>query len=181
MVTISGNSLLDLPAAERIGHMEIEPVIRPTTRVLLVDDQDRVLLFRGQDPDQPEVRFWFPTGGGIEAGETPQAAARREVREETGLKEFELGPHIWNRRHVFTFYGLNHDVREIWFFARVPSFEIDISGFSEDERKIIRDCRWWSQNDLENTSDVLTLRNLASLFRKLITDGLPKHPVDVPV
>ena len=161
--------------------MEAEPVIRPTVRVLLVDEQDRVLLFRGQDPDQPSTRFWFPTGGGIEAGETPQEAARREVREETGLTEFELGPHIWNRRHVFTFYGSYQDVRELWFFARTPTFEIDISGFSKEEQEIIREYRWWSQDDLENTTDVLTPRTLASLFRKLLTDGLPKHPVDVPI
>lgn len=161
--------------------MEIEPVIRQTVRVLLVDDQDRILLFRGQDPDQPNTRFWFPTGGGIEAGETLEEAVRREVREETGLTEFELGPHIWNRRHVFTFYGAYQDVREIWFFARTPEFEVDISGFTEQERKIIRDYRWWSQDDLENTTDVLTPRTLASLFRKLLTDGLPKNPVDVPI
>ena len=90
--------------------MEIEPKIRQTVRILLVDDRSRVLLFRGQDPDQPNTRFWFPAGGGIEAGETPREAARREVREETGLTEFELGPHIWNRRHVFTFYGSYQDV-----------------------------------------------------------------------
>ena len=160
--------------------MDIEPVIRPTVRILLVDDQNRVLLFRGQDPDQPNTRFWFPTGGGIELGETAQEAARREVQEETGLTEFELGPHIWNRRHVFTFYGSYQDVQELWFFARAPAFEIDISGFSEEERKSIREYRWWSHDDLENTKDLLTPRTLASLFRKLLTDGLPKHPVDVP-
>jgi 8-oxo-dGTP pyrophosphatase MutT (NUDIX family) len=161
--------------------MEIEPIIRPTVRVLLVDEFNRVLLFRGQDPDQPETRFWFPAGGGIEEGESPQQAARREVQEETGLMEFELGPHIWNRRHVFTFYGSYQDVREIWFFARTPTFEIDIAGFSEQEHNVIREYRWWSQDELESTSDSLTPRSLASLFRGILSDGLPKHPIDVPV
>jgi 8-oxo-dGTP pyrophosphatase MutT (NUDIX family) len=99
----------------------------------VVDDRSRVLLFRGQDPDQPNTRFWFPTGGGIEAGETPEEAVRREVREETGLTEFELVL-IWNRRHVFTSMVHIQDVREIWFCPN-PCLEIETSGFSEEERK----------------------------------------------
>ncbi len=51
--------------------MQSEPTVRPTARVLLFDDQDRVLLFRGLDPAEPDIRFRFPPGGGIEPGETP--------------------------------------------------------------------------------------------------------------
>jgi len=86
----------------------------------MIDDQDRVLLFRGEDPMNTDLRFWFPPGGGIEPDETPEDAARREVYEETGLADFDLGPHIWNRRHLFWFDGLHTDIREVWFLARVP-------------------------------------------------------------
>ena len=161
--------------------MDDEPKVRPTARVLMLDDHERVLLFRGEDPIFPTTRFWFPTGGGIEPGETPEEAARREVKEETGLADFELGPHIWNRRHVFTFYGSHLDVRETWFFARVPSFEIDMSGFLEEERKVIREHRWWTLAELEDTPDTLTPRNLAVLLRDLLTNGLPNTPIEVPV
>lgn len=161
--------------------MENAPPIRPTVRVLMLDDQDRVLLFRGQDPNQPGIRFWFPTGGGIEPGESPEEAARREVWEETGLINFELGPHIWNRRHVFTFYGTEQDVRETWFFARVPAFTIDISGFTDQEREILQEHRWWTLPELEATTDVLTPRDLVALLRGLLENGLPKNPVTVEV
>jgi len=157
------------------------PAIRPTVRVLMLDDQDRVLLFRGQDPHQPTTRFWFPAGGGIEPGESVEEAARREVREETGLANFELGPHIWNRRHVFTFYGTHQDVRETWFFARVPAFSIDTSGFTDQEREILQEHRWWTLPELEATTDVLTPRDLAALLRNLLEKGLPKNPVTVEV
>jgi len=164
-----------------MGQMTTEPTIRPTVRVLMLDEHHRVLLFRGQDPTKPEIRFWFPPGGGIEEDETPEDAARREVMEETGLKDFVLGPHIWNRRHVFTFYGHEQDVREIWFFARVPNFEIDTSGFTEIERKVLKEHRWWSLRELEATDDVLTPRALAKFLRGLLKYGLPKEPVTVPV
>lgn len=161
--------------------MENEPVIRPTVRVLLLDELDRVLLFRGQDPATPEVRYWFPTGGGIEPDESPEKAARREVLEETGLTNFELGPHIWNRRHVFSFYGSEQDVREVWFFARVPHFDIDTSGFTEMEQAVIQEHRWWTLQELQTTSDVLTPRDLAVLLRDLLINGLPTSPVTVPI
>ena len=147
----------------------------------MLDDSDRVLLFRGEDPDQPSMRFWFPTGGGIEFGESEEDAAHREVLEETGLKEIALGPHIWNRRHVFKFYGKYQDVRETWFFARVPAFTVVTSGFTEIEKEIVKEHRWWTISELEETADVLTPRNLPLLVRDLLLNGLPNHPLDVPV
>ena len=155
--------------------------IRPTVRILLIDEQDRVLLFRGEDPDKPTTRFWFPPGGGIEAGETPEIAAFREVFEETGLKVFSLGPHIWNRRHVFTFYGKLQDVRETWFLARVEDFEVDTSGFTEVEKKVVKEHRWWTQKGLAETQDFLTPRALASLLTEILSSGPPLTPRDVEV
>lgn len=161
--------------------MRIEPTIRPTARVLMLDELDQVLLFRGTNPSAPGIRFWFPTGGGIEAGETAEEAARREVFEETGLAEFELGPHIWNRRHVFEFGEVHLDVREQWFFARVPHFEISTAGFTDIEREVVQEHRWWPVPKLEKTPDVLTPKNLAELLRDLLEHGLPNEPVTIPI
>ena len=155
--------------------------IRPTARVLLVDEENRALLFGLEPPDQPNVRFWLSPGGGIEPGETEIDAARREVKEETGLEDFILGPHIWNRRHVFTFYGSEQDVREIWFFAQVPHFEISTENFTEEERKVVTSHKWWTLAEMEETKEFLTPRDLAKLFRGLLENGLPDPPVEVPV
>jgi ADP-ribose pyrophosphatase YjhB (NUDIX family) len=50
----------------------------------VVVDGDRVLLCSMQPPGQN--RYWMFPGGGIEEGETPAAAAERELFEETGLR-----------------------------------------------------------------------------------------------
>jgi 8-oxo-dGTP pyrophosphatase MutT (NUDIX family) len=57
---------------------------RPAVRVLCVDDSDRVLLIRWRDPADGTY-VWEPPGGGIESGESPLDAARRELGEETSL------------------------------------------------------------------------------------------------
>ena len=115
--------------------MTTEFEIRYTVRVLLVDHLDRLLLFHGRDPANLSDVFWCPVGGGIEAGESPEQAAMREVREETGLSDLELGQHIWNGQEKYNFNRTKRHAIETWFFARVADFEIDTSGFSEIELK----------------------------------------------
>lgn len=83
------------------------PIERCAARVLLVDDQDRVLLSEGVDPHVPHLPFWFTRGGGVEVGESLEDAARRELREETGCEAL-LGPAVWTRAGTFSFLGTTY-------------------------------------------------------------------------
>ena len=56
---------------------------RPASRILLTDPAGRVLLFRFTPDDRPP--FWCTPGGALDPGESYEQAARRELREETGL------------------------------------------------------------------------------------------------
>ncbi|MGI5213480.1 NUDIX domain-containing protein [Plantactinospora sp. CA-290183] len=64
------------------------PPARPrvSAGALFVDHDGRVLLV-----DPTYKRFWNLPGGGVDAGETPRAACRREVGEELGL-DTSIGP-----------------------------------------------------------------------------------------
>lgn len=158
--------------------MNGEPIIRRTARVLLIDELDRVLLFQGQDPSDPSNIYWCPVGGGIEPGESPEDAARREVREETGLIDFDLGSHVWNRQDEYSFNEQDYYVSETWFLSRVSAFEIDTTELFGLERVSFVQFRWWTQRELSDTTEIMMPRQLASLLNDLILNGAPDVPLE---
>src|ERR1700689_3223177 len=65
-----------------------EPDLRRASRLILLDDQRRVLLFRHAGAKGES--FWAPPGGGLESGETFEQAALREASEELGMSGFPV-------------------------------------------------------------------------------------------
>lgn len=57
--------------------------MRVAAYAVILDDEGRVLLARWTEGRRVS---WTMPGGGLEPGEDPEAAVRREVREETGYK-----------------------------------------------------------------------------------------------
>lgn len=77
-------------------------MIRPIA-LAIIRHQDRLLVFRGEDPMKPET-FYRPLGGGIDFGETGQSAVRREIREEVGA-ELANVRYVGTLENIFTFKG----------------------------------------------------------------------------
>lgn len=89
-----------------------EKVIKDKVLVYVVRDS-KLLVFRHTDYSYEQVGIQVPAGS-IRPGESPQDAALREAREETGLTDFkivrklgeftyDISPYRWEvqRRHVF--------------------------------------------------------------------------------
>jgi 8-oxo-dGTP pyrophosphatase MutT (NUDIX family) len=139
---------------------------RRAVRLLVVDDADRVLLFRDSDPGVPGARMWMTPGGGIDPDETLTQAAVRELREETGLtlsEEQLLGP-LATRVVTHGFSDKVTDQHETFYLARVDAFDVDISGHTEDERLTVVGHRWWNRSDLAESKDVFWPTNLEELL-----------------
>ncbi|WP_428830334.1 NUDIX hydrolase [Cellulomonas endometrii] len=156
---------------------------RRAARVLLLDADDRLLLVRGHDADQPERSWWFTVGGGIDAGEQPRAAAVREVREETGLvldPGALVGP-VLTRTGIFDFFAERCRQEEEFFLARVES-ALDTDAVARDgwtavELDVLDELRWWHLDDLDRETREVFPAGLPDLVRPLLRgwDGVTRH------
>ncbi len=144
---------------------------RSAARVILVDEADRVLLFRGWDPVTPEVRYWFTVGGGLRDGESAAEGAAREVAEETGLAvtPADLGAPVWRDVAEFPFDGHRYRQEQVFFLLRAPAFEIDTAGFDPVERRSIDTHRWWTVTELVAADEPVYPRDLPELMARLLS------------
>jgi len=154
-----------------LGHPD-NPAPRPAARVLLLDAADRVLMFHGTDPADPDHTYWFTVGGGRDDGETPQQTAARELREEAGLDiaPEELGEPVWHQVTTFSFDGYWYRQDQEFFLHRVsvPAFEVSIAGHDEVEQGSISGYRWWSVPELLATTEAFYPVELPALLRELL-------------
>lgn len=139
-------------------------VPRPAARILLLDPAGRVLLFRFDPEDRPP--FWCTPGGALDPDEDYAAAARRELREETGL-DLDCGPQVAQRHVDFrTIEGVPVSADERYFLVRTPDAEIDTGGHTALERRVMTRWRWFTRADLENTPEPYFPEDLIDLIAR---------------
>ena len=149
-------------------------------RAVVLDPDDRILLVRFAFPAGD---VWATPGGGIDEGESAEQAIRRELGEEAGLEEVELGPWIWIREHVFPFLDGKWDGQsEQFVFVRTELFE-PAPRFTPEQlvAEYVAELRWWTLPELLASAEAFAPRRLPELLAALLRDGPPEEPLDVGV
>ena len=147
----------------------MRPTARLAARVIVVDDDGCVLLFRGFDPGRHDAgEWWITPGGGVEDGESIEEAARRELYEETGLAVDDVGDALFERRVVFEFEDNYFDQTEHFFCVRTERFPVTDRGWSDIEHRSVLGHRWWSVAELATTSEQVYPEGLVERLREIL-------------
>ncbi len=126
---------------------------RPCVGVVLTDGGGRVFAGQRADMDTPA---WQMPQGGIDPDETPEAAAYRELQEETGVAPDHVV--LMQRTRDWVPYDLPHDIvpkrwggkyrgqKQMWFLMRLEASEEVIDLTYKDVE--FSEWRWMAPGEL---------------------------------
>lgn len=135
---------------------------RPAARILLVDAQRRVLLFRFAPDDRPPL--WCTPGGAVDPGESYEAAARRELHEETGLN-VDCGAQVAQRTVDFlTFERVEVTADERWFRVDVDAHEVAAAAPTEQEVRLGMQGRWFAREEIARWPETIYPADLIEML-----------------
>ena len=130
------------------------PRHRLTSRILVIDDDDRVLLFFTKGSVAAQATRWITPGGGVDEGESHHDAACRELFEETGRVVDDLGDPIWSYDFAVDYAGGDHDTGHAeYYLLHTPAFTPDSTNWTDDEKVDVLEHRWWTLDELRATTE----------------------------
>jgi putative hydrolase of the HAD superfamily len=148
-----------------LGHT---PRVRLAGRVIVLDPDDRVLLFR-YDDGAPNGRHWCTPGGGLNDGEDYAAGARRELTEETGWSDVPLGGEVYRQTRTLEWSDRIVRQHERFFLARVGDIRRELGEVAAMHSSDgIAGWHWWTLAELDSTAEVIFPRGLPDLVRGLL-------------
>ena len=118
---------------------------RSCARVAVVDGDGRLLFVQVHDRVPPHTGWLVLPGGGIETGEAPEEAARRELVEEVGLA-LSLDEHVGTVDVEFPWAGRIEQRREAIFVVRCGE-RPELGELRPDQGDDWVGADWWRRED----------------------------------
>ncbi|WP_432668309.1 NUDIX hydrolase [Pseudomonas umsongensis] len=142
---------------------------RNAARLLVINSERQVLLFRFQHKDGALAGrdYWATPGGGLEDGETFEAAAVRELFEETGMQVNALEASV--AQDCFAMMlpsGETVMAVEQYFVVHAEREQLTRNGWTAEEVQVMTEHKWWSIAELEQTTEIVWPQSLIDMLDK---------------
>lgn len=153
--------------------------------ILFSHDRTRIFLFELSQPaisSNKKPTIWITPGGGVEEGEDLVVCLHRELDEELGLSTSDckvLG-RLWNSQTPMIINGVPKLFIEYIFAVQLnppTSEDFNLNGQSEEERRVLKSCKWWTAEQIETTDE----RIVPGLIHKIREVDLDKLSMTEPL
>jgi 8-oxo-dGTP diphosphatase len=151
--------------------------IRQAVRALILDPNQRVLLVRFQFT---VGTVWALPGGGIEGDESPLEALRRELIEEVGLHEVEIGPFVWDMHRIIPEMAPNgwSGQRDLIHFVPTHAFDpAPTLSWEQMNSEGVHELRWWTPHEVASSEAMFAPRTFPDMLAGFLADGPPAEPL----
>jgi len=151
--------------------------IRISARALVINPEDQILLLKVNpdvyDPSgKIESPYWITPGGGVETSETPAQAVAREIFEECGITNLDIGPKVWHWDHILEIAGKPTQIQDHYFVIRTEDSRVSIDGMNAYEYEDFLEYRWWKAKEIQSSDEIFAPPGLGQLLEELLTNDL---------
>jgi len=151
-------------------------ITRHAARGLIMTPQHQVLLIKLALPWVPGGAWTVP-GGGMEKGEAAQACVRRELFEETGLKNANITRELWQCDFTYQFKQKQRRALERFFLVEAEKFEPTTQHMIDYELIWMLGFKWWSADEILNSDESFSPQQLGQIVTQLSTGTYPDNAI----
>jgi len=147
------------------------PRQRLASRILLISPSNQMLLFkiRYLTGALAGMCYWATPGGKLRANESYEAAAIRELYEETGIEVQSVGQCLAHKEFPWVMPGGEHVLAvEHYFTVHTGTEQCSCAQWTDREREAVCEVRWWSSGELAACHEEVFPPDLNNLFSRAL-------------